>query len=79
MGRLAAHQLLAAPTIDSIHAWLAQKERQPAAKCFALLADGSDALPGNGNVQSKQTCRAVPTSGLLVIHPESIGHEEFNG
>jgi hypothetical protein len=47
---LATHQNLAAFRIDSVDAWIAQKERKPAAN-VPLFWPMAQTLPGNGNVQ----------------------------
>ena len=70
VGRLATHQNLAAFRIDSVHAWLAQKERKPAANVPLFWPTAQTRFLETVTSSSKQTCRAVPTSGLLVIRPE---------
>jgi hypothetical protein len=67
VGRLATHQNLAAFRIDSVHAWLAQKERKPAANVPLFLPTAQTRFLESVTSSSKQTCRAVPTSGLPVI------------
>jgi hypothetical protein len=71
VGRLATHQNLAAFRIDSVHAWLAQKERKPAVNVPLFWPTAQTRFLETVTSSSKQTCRAVPTSGLPVIRPES--------
>jgi hypothetical protein len=67
VGRLATHQNLAAFRIDSVHAWLAQKERKPPANFPLFWPMAQTRFPETVPSSSKQTCRAVPTSGLSFL------------
>ena len=69
VGRLATHQNLVAFRIDSVHGWLAQKERKPPANVPLFWPMAQTRFLETVPSSSKQTCRAVPTSGLPVICP----------
>jgi hypothetical protein len=72
VGRLATHQNLAAFRIDSVHAWLAQKERKPAANVPLFWPTAQTRFLETVTSSSKQTCRAVPNSGLPVIRVQAF-------
>src|SRR5438477_12741487 len=56
----------AAFRIDAVHAWLAQKERKPVANVPLFWPTAQTRFLEKVTSSSKQTCRAVPTSGLPV-------------
>jgi len=71
VGRVVAtHQNLAGFRIDSVHAWLAQKERKSAANVPLFWPTAQTRFLETVTSSSKQTCRAVPTSDLPVILEE---------
>src|SRR5437660_299411 len=60
----------AAFRIDAVHAWLAQKERKPVANVPLFWPTAQTRFLEKVTSSSKQTCRAVQTSGLPVIVEE---------